>query len=79
MFGASQGTWPPCNQMMEEHLDAHVCKFTSFSVPEGAAQCGDAFLILKKFSYSRDFSGSQMVKTPSFQCWRPRFNPWSGN
>ena len=26
-----------------------------------------------------DFLGDSVVKTPSFQCWRHGFNPWSGN
>ena len=57
----------------------HMCVSSHLSLSLRAAQCGDMFLILRKFACSRDFSGSPMVKTPSFQCRRHRFDPWSGN
>jgi len=41
----------------------HMSVSSHLSLSLRAAQCGDAFLILKKFAYSRDFSGSPMVKT----------------
>lgn len=52
------GDLASCDQMKEERLDAYVCEFTSFSVPEGAAQCGDVFLILRNSTYSYDTSPS---------------------
>ena len=33
---------------------------------------------VKRYDYW-DFPGGPVVKTPSFQCRGPRFDPWSGN
>ena len=32
-----------------------------------------------KVKNCRDFPGSPVVRTPSFHCWGPGFNLWSGN
>ena len=32
-----------------------------------------------KYDIYQEFPGGPVVKTPSFHCQRPGFDPWSGN